>query len=173
MCRGSALANPWGSVLTLGYYLNGTPFEPIVGENKVTKFKVGDKVKITKNFSGHEFSIGEEVAITSIFGDDKLYYGGRTQDSEEWYFTDKEAEHVEKDKPKVTTNPFLVTKPQIIDVESNHEDFDHISVDLGPYDERHIYLRIGCKGIALDHISKKGLRNLLNALSEVCDALDD
>lgn len=63
-------------------------------------FKVGDKVKITKNLSGHDFKVGDVVIVTKVYAEgrgDENYdgsIGGEGNWFDWWGFTNKEAELV-------------------------------------------------------------------------------
>ena len=57
----------------------------------MTKFKVGDKVKIIANTAGHMFDIGEIVYIQQVF--DNNYRAGRKRYSTkllDWWYVGKE-----------------------------------------------------------------------------------
>ena len=57
------------------------------------KYKVGDKVRITKNVSGYCFKIGEIVKITEVDTEDnKSSYGAMDKYNRDWWFGDSECE---------------------------------------------------------------------------------
>lgn len=59
----------------------------------MSKFKVGDKVKITDRTYGHEFYIGEDVIIAHVGAADYLAEGAYS----DWYIIDSEAELIHPD----------------------------------------------------------------------------
>lgn len=67
------------------------------GSDKRAKFKVGDKVRIINELYGHQFEIGEVVAITAIDLDDPLC---PYSTDDEWWVGDAEIEAVEETPKK-------------------------------------------------------------------------
>lgn len=60
------------------------------------KFKVGDKLRVTKKLHGHLFNIGEVVIVKDIFTSDYKCFNGDDNDTS--YICDDEVELVEENK---------------------------------------------------------------------------
>lgn len=71
------------------------------------KYKIGDKVRIIKDFNGHNFSIGKVVEIADVGFES---YGAKDAEGIVWWFEDDECESVctetDLEQPASTTNPF-------------------------------------------------------------------
>jgi len=81
------------------WYVNDREIKKV----KMARYKVGDKVKILKDESGHKFPIGSVVEITEIDKYNKDSYGSLAQDGFTWWFSHKEIELASRVKNKVKT----------------------------------------------------------------------
>ena len=71
--------------------------------HNMNKFKVGDRVRIIKEETGHRFKIGEIVKINRVNGANYYAVG----DNDSWYVRDEEIESVGKAR-KVKQPKFLL-----------------------------------------------------------------
>lgn len=61
------------------------------------KFKVGDKVRITRKIYDHEFNIGDIVKIIEVNYDTLWYLGKKDEKSSNWWFSEDECEPTTED----------------------------------------------------------------------------
>lgn len=66
----------------------------------MTKFKVGDRVRMTSRVSGHGYQIGSIVTITEVVSN-TYYRGDIVFETRKWAFTDNECELVQPDAIKL------------------------------------------------------------------------
>ncbi len=92
------------------YSLRYNEVEPVYATsepNTAMKHKIGDKVRITKDFYGHGFSIGKVVEIAHVGFES---YGAEKTEGRVWWFEDDKCEpmcaETDLEQPAYTTNPF-------------------------------------------------------------------
>lgn len=116
-----------------GYWVSEEEVEPV----KKLKFKAGDKVRIVKNCSGHDFKIGDIVEIELV---DNSYCTKIPYCSGGYWFSEEEVEAVKKFKFKVgdkvrviKTGDALWGHSHPVGFEFEIQDVDGDSKDTMPY----------------------------------------
>lgn len=91
------------------------------------KHKVGDKVKIIANTSGHQFKIGEETVITQVcdyFQDVRHHhYGAKDTAGKTWFFYESETESatvVTSDKYSFYMKIYNKTTDEFVEVNASN-----------------------------------------------------
>lgn len=76
----------------------------------MSKFKVGDIVKVTKKRCGHRFEIGQTVRITQVTSDNRCESMDK---SDYWYLQDSEIELATKEEKTMRTFRLLKDSPEL------------------------------------------------------------